>query len=326
MTWIKIDDGFADHPKVLKVGVNGIALQIRALCYCSRQLTDGVIPMDVLALLCTGIKDCERVVKAMVDAKIWKEIDGGYLVHDFLAYNPSRADTKKRRDMANKRQIKLRLVTQAIHGPSRVTAPVTLDHHGTQKKKRVTRKSQRDICSRTRTPTPTPEVQKQPRARLGESQFNIFWKEYPRKKGKLKSHNEWLRIAPDADLFKKILDAIHEQKQSAQWTKEGGQFIPHPLTWLRGKCWEDETDAPAPKETASLSGKNPGEGKRPMSGKQIMAMERLCKERGEDYNLTLQKYSASYESAEKYLSAACKGHDYVSGECRHCGCIDDIPF
>ena len=34
--------------------------------------------------------------------------------------------------------------------------------------------------------------------------------------------------------------AIAKQKLSDQWTKEGGQFIPHPATWLNGKRWEDE--------------------------------------------------------------------------------------
>ena len=36
------------------------------------------------------------------------------------------------------------------------------------------------------------------------------------------------------------MDAIEKQKKSAQWTKNDGQFIPHPTTWLNGKRWEDE--------------------------------------------------------------------------------------
>ncbi|MNH08813.1 hypothetical protein D3C79_682460 [compost metagenome] len=27
---------------------------------------------------------------------------------------------------------------------------------------------------------------------------------------------------------------------STDWTKDGGQFIPHAATWLNGKRWEDE--------------------------------------------------------------------------------------
>ena len=37
-----------------------------------------------------------------------------------------------------------------------------------------------------------------------------------------------------------LLTAIEKQKESAQWSKDNGQFIPHPTTWLNGKRWEDE--------------------------------------------------------------------------------------
>ena len=37
-----------------------------------------------------------------------------------------------------------------------------------------------------------------------------------------------------------LLKAIAEQKQSAQWKKNDGEFIPHPTTWLNEGRWEDE--------------------------------------------------------------------------------------
>ena len=37
-----------------------------------------------------------------------------------------------------------------------------------------------------------------------------------------------------------MLTAIEAQKGSAQWQENGGQFIPHPATWLNGHRWEDE--------------------------------------------------------------------------------------
>jgi hypothetical protein len=37
-----------------------------------------------------------------------------------------------------------------------------------------------------------------------------------------------------------LLDAIEKHKQSAQWQKDGGQYIPHPATWLNQQRWEDE--------------------------------------------------------------------------------------
>lgn len=37
-----------------------------------------------------------------------------------------------------------------------------------------------------------------------------------------------------------LLKALEEQKKSLQWTKDGGQFVPHPTTWLNQERWEDE--------------------------------------------------------------------------------------
>ncbi len=34
--------------------------------------------------------------------------------------------------------------------------------------------------------------------------------------------------------------AIEVQKQSEQWTKDNGRFIPNPATWLNQGRWEDE--------------------------------------------------------------------------------------
>ena len=40
-----------------------------------------------------------------------------------------------------------------------------------------------------------------------------------------------------------LLQALDEQKLSAQWNKNGGEFIPHASTWLKGKRWEDQMAA-----------------------------------------------------------------------------------
>lgn len=67
--------------------------------------------------------------------------------------------------------------------------------------------------------------------------FDTFWEAYPRKEGKQKAEAAFAKVVvPVQDL----LAAIEAQKKSAQWTKDGGQFIPHPATWLNGKRWLDQ--------------------------------------------------------------------------------------
>ena len=37
-----------------------------------------------------------------------------------------------------------------------------------------------------------------------------------------------------------LLSAVEKQKKSEQWTKNDGQFIPNPSTWLNQGRWDDE--------------------------------------------------------------------------------------
>ncbi|HEY5893183.1 MAG TPA: hypothetical protein VIT91_08135, partial [Chthoniobacterales bacterium] len=44
-----------------------------------------------------------------------------------------------------------------------------------------------------------------------------------------------------------LVAAVEKQKASEQWQRDGGQFIPHPSTWLRQGRWLDEaTNIPDP--------------------------------------------------------------------------------
>lgn len=81
------------------------------------------------------------------------------------------------------------------------------------------------------------------------SDFDEFWAVYPNKKDKTKSREIWEKLAPDEALKKKIIDAVKQQARSDKWTKDGGQFVPYPSTWLRRKRWEDEQTSPTVAES-----------------------------------------------------------------------------
>lgn len=70
--------------------------------------------------------------------------------------------------------------------------------------------------------------------------FDRFWTAYPRKKSKGSAEKAWLKIKPDEQLSGAILAAVERAKTSADWQREGGQFIPYPATWLNAKGWEDD--------------------------------------------------------------------------------------
>lgn len=73
--------------------------------------------------------------------------------------------------------------------------------------------------------------------------FDIFWASYPRHTNKKAAQQAFQRLNPNDALMQTILAAIEKQKRSQQWTKDGGQFIPHPATWLNGQRWNDELPA-----------------------------------------------------------------------------------
>ena len=73
-----------------------------------------------------------------------------------------------------------------------------------------------------------------------EQRFNQFWAAYPKKVGKAYAEQCFKKLKPTAELTQKMLDAISEQKKSAEWTRDNGQFIPHPSTWLNQGRWDDE--------------------------------------------------------------------------------------
>lgn len=70
--------------------------------------------------------------------------------------------------------------------------------------------------------------------------FDSFWASYPRHTGKQAAEKAFLRLNPDDDLLGIMLMAITAWSKSEQWTKDGGQYIPHPATWINGRRWEDE--------------------------------------------------------------------------------------
>lgn len=68
--------------------------------------------------------------------------------------------------------------------------------------------------------------------------FEDFWKAYPKKVNKKEAITAF-RKAKFTSL-EIILKAVEKQKQSDQWLKDNGTFIPYPSSWLNKERWDDE--------------------------------------------------------------------------------------
>ncbi len=105
MTWVKIDDQFTDHPKIVAAGPLAGWLYVAGLCYSARYLTDGFIPRAQVRKL-VDVDEVTPLVTALVTAGLWRESQGGYAIHHYLEYNPPAEKVKAERAANAKRQAK----------------------------------------------------------------------------------------------------------------------------------------------------------------------------------------------------------------------------
>lgn len=84
-----------------------------------------------------------------------------------------------------------------------------------------------------------------------EEQFDEFWSKYPKKVAKSSAKKAFEKVSAPLET---LLTAIERQKCSEQWSKDNGQFIPNPATWLNQERWNDEL--PEAKNTGNYA---PGE-------------------------------------------------------------------
>lgn len=113
MTWLKVDDALHGHPKVEQAGLAAVGLWVRCGSWSSAYLTDGHLPETIVKRFGRA-----RDVDQLVDCGLWIPEPGGWVMHDFLDYNPSaqqvRAErAKARRRRAAQRADQLDLFTEA---------------------------------------------------------------------------------------------------------------------------------------------------------------------------------------------------------------------
>jgi hypothetical protein len=143
-------------------------------------------------------------------------------------------------------------------GKETLTLPEFTEHNGQsakrraedQKRKKNGRQSVRNLSApdadKKRTREEKRRVVKNPLPPTGAgARFDRFWAAYPRKAGKDAARKAFAARKPDDALTDAMLAAVAEQSQSEQWKRDGGQYIPHPATWLNQGRWEDGAETHA---------------------------------------------------------------------------------
>jgi len=234
MAWVLLDDNFPNHPKAVQAGPVAAYLFVCGLCYCRRYHTGGFIPAKAIPLL--GVtSNPKRMVQALVEVGLWDVAEGGWNVHDYSGFYADEVDKQQkeqeRREATDERRNRSAAAKQGWRarkgdfdtGRINVENPVEIsctayagrgDGVGCVSDLSLKKKK-------------------------SEADFANFWSVYPKKDGKQAAFKAWLKIDPTDDEQRAIAADIDRRSRSAQWLKEGGQFIPMASTYLNGRRWED---------------------------------------------------------------------------------------
>lgn len=119
MTWVRVDDQMPEHPKWERLEesperwARAMSVWVAACCYCSRQLTDGLITRARLSRLTPLGPKAIQAADDLVEARLWERDGDEYRVHDYTHYNPSARDVMAQRASAAERQRRRRLLQLA---------------------------------------------------------------------------------------------------------------------------------------------------------------------------------------------------------------------
>lgn len=83
-TFVRIDHGYDEHPKVLPLSDAAFRAHIEAICYASRNEAKFFITSSVARK-----KWRAKVIAELVAARLFDERPDGYEVHDYLDFNRS---------------------------------------------------------------------------------------------------------------------------------------------------------------------------------------------------------------------------------------------
>lgn len=240
--WIKLDTGIFEDEKIKIVlsmpeGKALLVIWLKILCLAGRINNSGVLMINktipyTLEMLSSVFGETEKMMRLAIETfqqlGMVEQFNGTLLLPNWEKHQSE--------DRLKEIQLKSAIRVAKHRERQRIVAEcnVTETLHVTLPKR---------ICNADVTPqNKNSELRTQNSDVPTTESFDVFWEAYPKKKAKAEAKKVWLRIKPSKELLNTILKAISAQKETSQWQKEGGQFIPYPASWLNKGCWDDEVE------------------------------------------------------------------------------------
>lgn len=232
--WLKLKEDFFNSKQIKKLR-RMAGGDTYTIIYLKMQLkslkSDGVIQYtglesefaDELALdIDENVDDVRMTLAFLQSCNLIETSDYiNYFLPDAIANTGSECDSAKRVREHRERQLSL------LGNADVTTSNADVTKCNTEKEKEKEKE--------------TREEKKQKREETKQQAFAEFWKAYPKKKAKKDAMKAFDKLAEED--YPLLIPAIELQKQTNDWKKEDGKYIPHPATWLNGRRWEDEIDS-----------------------------------------------------------------------------------
>ena len=97
VTWVRLDENIPHHPKLLSVSPQASWFFVCCLAYCNRFLTNGAIPSAALLHISPTCSRPFLYMNSLVSAQLLEKNSDGWVVHDYLQYQPSAAAIRAQR-------------------------------------------------------------------------------------------------------------------------------------------------------------------------------------------------------------------------------------
>ena len=220
MTWVKVDDHFHEHPKILAVPAKdrtaAKGLFLDGLLYASRNLTDGRMPKGFVA------ETDMRIAEILVSVGLWHDSDLEFKIHDYTDWNRSKSDIEK-----------LREVRKAAGSMGGIASGKSRREANAKQKRSETNPDTDIERSKNSCPKRTSDET--------DALFAGWYSKYPRKEGRgaaLRAYRAALKKADAPTLLAGV------ERSAKAWGREGRErkHVPLPATWLNQERWADEYD------------------------------------------------------------------------------------
>lgn len=101
MTYVQVDVTFPDNRHIEGLSDAAFRLHVSGICYCGANLTDGFIADHRVQRLVPRFR--KSALSELADSGRWVRGVGGWLIHDYLKHQRSKAQVEKELEAAKKR-------------------------------------------------------------------------------------------------------------------------------------------------------------------------------------------------------------------------------